>query len=43
MKAGGQLYYDVFTSRALKKTEYFQTKKWVMRFQINSIIRFNGV
>lgn len=35
MKAGGQLYYDVFASRALKKPEYFQTKKWVTGFQVS--------
>lgn len=35
MKAGGQLYYDIFASHALKKPEYFQTKKWVTGFQVS--------
>ncbi len=35
MKARGNLYYDIFTGRALKKPEYFQTKKWVIGFQVN--------
>lgn len=34
IKAGGQLYYDVFASRALKKPEYFQTKKWATGFRL---------
>lgn len=34
-KAGGSLYYDAFISRALKKPDYFVTKKWVTGFQIN--------
>nr|WP_301668573.1 hypothetical protein [Neisseria basseii] len=34
MKAGGRLHYDVSAGRALKKPEYFQTKKWVTGFQV---------
>lgn len=34
MKAGGQLHYDLFASRALKKPEHFQTKKWVTGVQV---------
>ncbi|WP_338067657.1 ShlB/FhaC/HecB family hemolysin secretion/activation protein [Neisseria weixii] len=34
MKAGGQLYYDLFASRALKKPEGFETKKWVTEFRV---------
>lgn len=34
MKVGGNLYYDLFASRAVKKPEYFQTKKWVTGFQL---------
>ena len=35
IKAGGQLHYDIFASHALKKPEYFQTKKWVTGFQMS--------
>ncbi|HFC8539634.1 TPA: hypothetical protein ACFRHS_001797 [Neisseria lactamica] len=35
IKAGGRLHYDVFAGRALKKPEYFQTKKWVTGFQVS--------
>lgn len=34
MKVGGNLHYDLFASRAVKKPEYFQTKKWVTGFQV---------
>lgn len=34
IKLGGNLHYDIFTGRALKKPEYFQTKKWVTGFQV---------
>lgn len=34
MKAGGNLHYDLFASRAVKKPEYFRTKKWVTGFQL---------
>ncbi len=34
MKVGGNLHYDLFASRAVKKPEYFRTKKWVMGFQV---------
>ena len=34
MKVGGNLHYDLFASRAVKKPEYFQTKKWVTGFQL---------
>lgn len=34
MKVGGNLHYDLFASRAVKKSEYFQTKKWVTGFQV---------
>lgn len=30
MRAGGHLHYDLFASRAVRKPEYFQTKRWVM-------------
>ncbi|MDO4434568.1 MAG: ShlB/FhaC/HecB family hemolysin secretion/activation protein [Alysiella sp.] len=30
MKVGGNLHYDFFASRAVRKPEYFQTKRWVM-------------
>lgn len=35
IKAKGLLSYDFFVSRALKKPEYFQTKRWVTGFQIS--------
>lgn len=34
MRAGGNLHYDLFASRAVEKPEYFQTKKWVTGFQV---------
>lgn len=34
MKVGGNLHYDLFASRSVKKPEYFQTKKWVTGFQV---------
>lgn len=34
MKVGENLHYDLFASRAVKKPEYFQTKKWVTGFQV---------
>lgn len=33
-KAGGNLYYDFFTGRALKKPANFNTKKWTGGFQL---------
>lgn len=35
VKAGGNLYYDFFASRALQKPESFQTKRVVTGFQLN--------
>lgn len=34
MKVSGNLHYDLFASRAVKKPEYFRTKKWVTGFQL---------
>ena len=35
MKLGGNLHYDIFTGRALKKPESFQSRKWASGFQIS--------
>ena len=35
VKAGGSLHYDLFTSRALRKPDYFPTRKWVTGFQVS--------
>lgn len=35
VKTKGLLSYDFFVSRALKKPEYFQTKRWVTGFQVS--------
>lgn len=35
MTVGGNLHYDLFASRAVKKPEYFRTKKWVTGFQVS--------
>lgn len=34
MKLGGNLHYDIFTGRALKKPESFQSRKWASGFQV---------
>lgn len=34
IKLGGNLHYDIFTGRALKKPEFFQSRKWVSGFQV---------
>ena len=34
MKLGGNLHYDIFTGRALKKPESFQSRKWASSFQV---------
>lgn len=35
IKLGGNLHYDIFTSRALKKPEFFQSRKWASGFQVD--------
>ena len=35
VKAGGSLHYDLFTGRALRKPDYFPTRKWVTGFQVS--------
>ncbi len=35
VKAGGQLSYDLSASRAVKKPDYFQTKKWATGIQVS--------
>ena len=32
---GGNLHYDIFTGRALKKPESFQSRKWASGFQVS--------
>ena len=34
IKLGGNLHYDIFTGRALKKPEFFQSRKWASGFQV---------
>lgn len=34
IKLGGNLHYDIFTGRALKKSEFFQSRKWASGFQV---------
>ena len=34
IKLGGNLHYDIFTGRALKKPESFQSRKWASGFQV---------
>ena len=34
IKRGGNLHYDIFTGRALKKPEFFQSRKWASGFQV---------
>lgn len=35
IKLGGNLHYDIFTGRALKKPEFFQSRKWASGFQVD--------
>lgn len=34
IKLGGNLHYDIFTGRVLKKPEFFQSRKWASGFQV---------
>ncbi|MBW3957626.1 ShlB/FhaC/HecB family hemolysin secretion/activation protein [Neisseria meningitidis] len=34
IKLGGNLHYDIFTGSALKKPEFFQSRKWASGFQV---------
>jgi len=34
IRLGGNLHYDIFTGRALKKPESFQSRKWASGFQV---------
>ena len=34
IKLGGNLHYDIITGRALKKPEFFQSRKWASGFQV---------
>ncbi len=34
IKLVGNLHYDIFTGRALKKPEFFQSRKWASGFQV---------
>lgn len=34
IKLGSNLHYDIFTGRALKKPEFFQSRKWASGFQV---------